>query len=131
LREATPLLDEPRGLRVLFDALGDDVKPEALREVEHHADDFLVAHVVADAGGERAIELEVCGRQAAQVRERRVAHAEVVDRRRDTQLTQALEPRDDELRVAHRRALGQLDHQPPDSSGCASSSRSRFGRKSA
>ena len=60
---------------------------------------------------ERAVDLQLGGRQLGEVLDRGVAGPEVVDRDPDAHLAQRLEHPHAAIGVGHRRALGDLDHE--------------------
>src|SRR6185295_15560765 len=72
-------LDLGRGL----DALGDHGGAQGARHLDDGAHDRRVARLAPDAGDEGAVDLERRHRKAREVREARVAGAEVVDRDAD------------------------------------------------
>ena len=92
-----------------FDALGDDDHPERVRHRGDALHDRRGALVAAQAQDERPVDLEHVDREAVQVRERRVAGAEVVERERDAELVQRLQQRDRGLGLVHERRLGELE----------------------
>ena len=80
---------------------------------EHHdgAGQFGSAVLLGQPADERAIDLQDVDREPVQVRERRIAHAEVVDREAHAERLQFAEALQVDLGVLHDRALGQLDHE--------------------
>ena len=95
-----------------LDALGDDLEPEAAREVDRGAHDQQVVDVADDAGDERAVDLDLVERQPLEVGERGVAGAEVVEREPDAERAQPVEHLVGAPGVGHDRVLGQLARQP-------------------
>ena len=69
----------------------------------------VVGRVGAHALDEGAVDLDLADRQGPQVRQRRVAGAEVVEREPDAQVAEARRGRRHALRVGHDRALGDLE----------------------
>ena len=72
-------------------------------------DDRGVGGIAREAGYERAVDLEYVDRKVLQVRERRVARAEVVDREMDALLLELVHRGDRELCVLHQTAFGDLE----------------------
>ena len=91
-----------------LDALGDDVVAEGRGHGDDTLNDRCVARVGAEAGDERAVDLDRIDRKLAQERERRVAGAEVVEREVDAERSDALEVLE-AVGDLHRRGLGELD----------------------
>src|SRR5699024_402963 len=65
-----------------LDALGDHLQAEAVAEGDDGGGDLAVGAVLADVPHEAAVDLQQVDIELAQVGERRVARAEVVDRQR-------------------------------------------------
>ena len=76
-----------------LDALGGDRQLQRVPELDHRVDDRDVLLVVGKPAHERPVDLDAVDGQAAQVLERRVAGAEVVDRDPDTELLELAERR--------------------------------------
>ena len=124
---------------VRLDALGHDLEPEVVAEVDRRAHDHGVVVALQHAQHERLVDLQLVDRQALEVAERRVAGAEVVDREPHAELAQPLEHGARADRVGQHRVLGDLQLQPAGldvpcassssatSSGKRRSSRSRAG----
>jgi hypothetical protein len=70
-----------------------------------------VLAVAGDRVDEGLVDLEDVDREAAQVAERGVAGAEVVDRQPDAERLQLTEPGDGRVGVVHEQALGDLQDQ--------------------
>ena len=81
LRFVAPERNELGELALGLDPFGHDLQVERVREPDHGGHDRGVARVGAEPAHERAIDLDRIHREALQVAERRVAGAEVVDRR--------------------------------------------------
>src|SRR3712207_6864546 len=62
-------------------ALGDHARADPVGDVEHRGDDRPARTLADRLADERAVDLQVVDRQRAHVRQRRVAGAEVVDRK--------------------------------------------------
>ena len=73
-------LEERGGLLGALDPLGDDLEPEAEGQADDAGDDRVAGAAQAELGDERPVDLHDVDREPAQVVERRVAGAEVVDR---------------------------------------------------
>src|SRR3954454_23958699 len=98
-------------LRVL-DPLRDDLQPERVRQADQRRDDARVARLV-ERGDERAVDLELVDGEPAEVAQRRVARAEVVDADLDAEALELDERGQRRARVAHHRRLGHLEAQLP------------------
>ena len=108
LRRPATQRDQRRRLRRGLDTLGDALLVEGTSEVHHGIDDRGVALVDADARDEGAVELDRVDREAAQVGQRRVAGAEVVECDPHAEQLQALEPRPGGHDVVEHHALRDL-----------------------
>src|SRR5262249_32303319 len=73
-------------------------------------DDVLVAF--AQIRDERAIDLDLVERKAAQVAQRRVAGAEVVERNADTERLELVQDRQRVLAILHEDPLGDFELEP-------------------
>src|SRR5688572_2537130 len=97
-------------LRIGLDALCHDLQAQAVAE----RDDGLGEHALvgtragADVAHEGAVDLQLVDRQVPEIREARVAGAEVVHRERHPERLQALQRGDGGVDVVHHRALGEL-----------------------
>src|SRR5829696_8148046 len=78
-------------LLLRLNAFRGDRDVECVRHVHHGACDGGALAVRGEVGDERAVELDLVDREAVQVRQRRVARAEVVDRELDAELLQVVE----------------------------------------
>ena len=98
-------------LRVPFglDALGHQLQAQRMRHLRGGLDDDAIVGVVAHAHDERLVELERVHRQVAQVAERRIAGAEIVDGDEHAELVDFLDHAQRARRVEHHRALGDLE----------------------
>jgi len=63
-----------------LDQVGHDLEPQAVSEGDGRADDRRVVGIVDHPEHERHVDLDLVDRKLLQVRERRVAGSEVVDR---------------------------------------------------
>ena len=108
----TPSCCEQRALTLGLDALGDDVEAHRQRHRDDRADDLGVVGVVLDAGDERAVDLDLGHGEPAQVAQRRVAGAEVVDgeRSRPSSRSRCSSVAATSL-VGHHRRLGDLQDE--------------------
>ena len=96
-------LPQPVALGGRLDALGDRAEAEVGRQVDDRGDDALVLLVGAHALHERLVDLDEGQRQAAEVRERGVAGAEVVEAHLDAEeVDERLEVDGDPLLVQRR-----------------------------
>ena len=93
-------------------ALGHDPHPERLGHADDRLHDRGVAlAVLAEVGDERAVDLERVDRVAAQVGQRRVAGAEVVEHQPHAEPPQRLQRLGDRGRVLEQQALGDLQRR--------------------
>ncbi len=97
--------------RPVLHALGDDLEAEVVAEVDRRADDDQVTLVAQHRRDERAVDLQLVDRHLAQVGERRVAGAEVVDRQVHPELAEAADGRQRAVGIGHEHALGDLELQ--------------------
>ena len=95
-----------------LDALGGDRQLERVAELDHRVDDRHVLLVVGQAAYERPVNLDAVDGEPAQVLERRVAGAEVVDRDLDPELLDLGEHADRRLGILDQHALGDLEAEP-------------------
>src|SRR5208283_3238061 len=93
----------------LLDALGDDLQAEVAADLHHGPGQQGERVVVAEAGHERGIDLDDVQRQLAQVRQRGVPSAKVIDGHLDTQPVQLREPLDDQPVLLDQDPLVHLD----------------------
>ena len=107
LAEAAAERAQGVGLLGLLDALGDQHQAQRLA---HGHDRLQQRAVLARVAGEGAVDLQDVHREPAQVAQRRVAGAEVVDREPDAEPAQGLQALG--LGVADQRGLGDLEDQP-------------------
>ena len=87
-RGPRPASRSTRQLRRLLDALGDGLEVERLAEPQDREDDRRLGRPVVEARDERAVDLQLVDREAAEVVQRRVAGPEVVDREPDAEALQ-------------------------------------------
>ena len=76
-------LDEAEPLHVGLYTFGGDGHAERMRHVDGRGDDRIVGCALAEAGDERLVDLELVERVTPEIRERRPAGTEVVDRQSD------------------------------------------------
>ena len=111
-------------LRGRLDALGDAAQAERVRQRDDRLRDRLVVAVVLEPVHEPLVDLDALDRQAREVRQARVAGAEVVDRDRHAHLLQLHERRDRLFRMRDDHALGDLEIEVPRGRGRCSRSAS-------
>ncbi len=82
-----------------------------MRHRDHRGGEFAIGPTPRDPAHEGAIDLEAIDREAAQVAERGVAGAEIVERDLEAAASQTLDHRGDgdDARVIDQGALGDLD----------------------
>ena len=95
-----------------LDPLGDHAQAEVVGEIDGRAHDHQIVVVVGHLEHERLVDLELVQRQALQVRERRVAGAEVVDRQADPEIVQPEQVSPRAVGIVHDRGLGELEGEP-------------------
>src|SRR6185312_15370536 len=111
LTDVALLLAQERELAVILDPLGDGLDAQRLAEFDEGVDQARSLRVVGQAGDERAVDLQCIHGELAQVPERGVARAEVVDRDPHAEALDLTEPADRLLGVSHQRRLGDLECQ--------------------
>ena len=111
LHVVTLRVSQPLELFFLLDTFRDDLRANAMRERDHGLDQVLVLLLHANAVNETVIELEQIDWELLQVRQGRVARAEVIERDDRAGVTQLFENPGRHFGIAHRRALGDLQHQ--------------------
>ena len=84
-----------------------------MRQRDDGGDDGALLAVFRRLGDEGAVDLHLVDREALEVREARVAGAEVVDRDRDAELLQAPERAERDVGVLHGERLGDLELEQP------------------
>ena len=110
LREVAAARRQRVGLGRALDAFRDRHEPERVRDL-HDGPDEQRARPAEDVAHERAVDLQQVDRELLEVRERRVAGAEVVDGEPHAEVAQAPQPDRRRGRVLHERALGDLEDQ--------------------
>src|SRR5690348_5673338 len=93
----------------LLDALGDDLEPQVPAELDHGPGQQRERGVVTEPGDERGIDLDDVQRELAQVGQRGVAGAEVVDGQLHAHLVQGGQLLDDQLVLFDQDPLVDLD----------------------
>ena len=123
LHQVAVELSQQPPARLVLDTLGDDPQPQVVAEADDRADDREVVVALGQVPHERAVDLHLVHRQAAQPGQRRVAGAEVVDRDEQAEVDQPLQRVHRPLRVGDDRALGdlQLEQRWPAGPACTSS----------
>jgi hypothetical protein len=111
LHPVQPQLVQCIALLNLLDALGHDFQPEGARQATDRRDDRMILRLVGQPGDEAAIDLEGIDREPAQVRQSRIAGAEVVDGQADAQSLQAFHRVQRDPGIAQQRGLGDLQAQ--------------------
>ena len=92
-------------------AFGDHLHAQVVAEVDDGPHDHFVLLVEQHVGHEAAVDLQLAHRQVAQVAERRVAGAEVVDRQPDAVLVEPVDGGAGAGCVDEQRRLGDLQRQ--------------------
>src|SRR6266705_761295 len=96
-------------LLLRFHALGHDLEFEAVREADDRERDHRVLRVGGDVANEGVVDLERVDRETLQVREARVARAEIVHRDLHARVFQSPQRARSALRIAHQQRLGELE----------------------
>ena len=84
---------------------------DAMREPDHDFEQLLVLGALTDVLDKAGIQLEQVDREVLQVCERRVADAEVIDSNDDADFLQCAQHGSRSRRIAHCRALRDLDDE--------------------
>src|SRR5204863_4761785 len=113
LQEVTAAIPQELALHRGFDAFGDYLNLERVREGHDRRDDGALVLVPGHVGDEGAVDLHLVHREALQVGEARVAGAEIVDGDRHAELLQAVERAQRDVAVLHRGGLGDLELEQP------------------
>ena len=111
LAQVALLGPQPFELLVRLDPLGQGHQPERASELDQRVDQGRGIGRPAHVRHERPVDLQDVHRELAQVGERRVPGAEVVDGDLDAQLLQEVEPGHGGDGVPHERGLGDLEDQ--------------------
>src|SRR5438552_4393497 len=96
-------------LLLRFHALGHDLEFEAVREADDRERDHRVLRVGGDVANEGVVDLERVDRETLQVREARIARAEIVHRDLHARVLQAAQRARGPLGIAHQQRLGELE----------------------
>ena len=102
---------QPRQLQRRLQPLGDDGDAEGVAEVDDGLDDRRVLGVEAEPGDEATVDLDRLDREPLEVRQRRVAGAEVVDGEVQAEAAQVAQGDRRRLDVGEQRGLGDLQPQ--------------------
>src|SRR5439155_1078126 len=102
---------ERRSLLLELYALRHGVESERLAEGHHGAHELRSAVRIGQPAHEGTVDFEDVDRETMQVGERRVAGAEIVDRKPDAEGLQAAESLEVRVAVVHDGALGELDDE--------------------
>src|SRR5690606_18307357 len=97
---------------VAIDTLGDDAHLKRSCELDDHLHDLSVLLVRRRGGDESSVDLHLGRRNLLEIRERRIAFAEVVDRQAYAELAHALEAGRRRGIAANEALLRQLDDEP-------------------
>src|SRR5579863_60899 len=97
------------GLLGRLDPLGDDLETEIVAESDDGTHDRRIVGLGGHVLDKGAIHLEPIHRKALEVRETRVARAEVIHGDLHAELFQLIQHRDELRRIVHDHALGQLE----------------------
>src|SRR6266513_4959194 len=92
-----------------LDSLRDHPHPERMGERDHRLGDRRVLPVPAGLAHERPVDLKAIDRQAREIAQARIAHAEVVDGDLHAQLLQAPEDGDRPVAALDQHAFGELE----------------------
>ena len=94
-----------------FDSLRGDDHAERVSHVDGGRHDGVVGGALAQSGDERAVDLELVERIAAQIHERRPTGAEIVDGEPEPDLLQCIEHFGRRFLVVEQHVLGDLEAQ--------------------
>src|SRR6266480_954312 len=96
-------------LLLRFHAFGYDLEFEAVREADDRERDHRVLRIGCDVANEGVVDLERVDRKTLQVREARIARAEIVHRDLHPRVLQPTQRARSALRIAHQQRLGELE----------------------
>src|SRR5882762_5146065 len=96
-------------LLLRFHALGHDLELEAVREADDRERDHRVLRVCGDVANEGVVDLERVDGETLEVREARIAGAEIVHRDLHARVFQPAQRARSTLRIAHQQGLGELE----------------------
>src|SRR5205809_3056712 len=96
-------------LLLRFHAFGYDLEFEAVREADDRERDHRVLRIGCDVANEGVVDLERVDRKTLQVREARIARAEIVHRDLHPRVLQPAQRARSALRIAHQQRLGELE----------------------
>ena len=102
------MLPQPAERGTGFHALGDELQAKVVGEVDRRPDDGGIGAIVRQLGDEGLVDLEFVHGQVADLRERGIAGAEVVDGNLDAEVAQPLEDDGRVGEVADKPFLGNL-----------------------
>src|SRR5690606_4484214 len=111
LGEVAAQLGDQARLGERLDAFGHHLQAERVGQLDHARDNDQVLALAADLVDELAVDLDVVDRQVADLSERRVTHAEVIQRDANAARVQRLQAGAGLLGVAHHVGLGDLEDQ--------------------
>ena len=109
LRQPARQRAQEGGLLLGLHALGGDAQVQPAGHRDDGGDDGRIVGIMAQVLDERAVDLQRVDGEALQVRQARVAGAEVVDGQAHAHLVQLLERLHGLVGVVHQHALGQLE----------------------
>ena len=127
LTVAAAVLEQPARLLLGFDALGERREAEAVGDAQEHLGDRAVAFVVGQAHDERAVDLDHVDRQLFEIRERRIAGAEIVDCDGEAPAAKQIDRVHRALDILHRGGLGDFDAEMIDETRIGIERRAQFG----
>ena len=90
-------------------ALGNYAEPEGMRHFDGRPDDDLVGLLPRQVGDESLVDLQFIDRQAAQLRQRRITSAVIIDREANSSLLQAAQYFNRGLRIIDYDTLGHFE----------------------
>ena len=109
MSEGAPELPKDSQLVRELDALSNDVEVECIGQGGHRSDDRSIVSGGAEITQERPVDLDRVDGEAAEVAERRVAGAEVVDAHSDAMLLQRDDRPERAVDIVHQHGLGDLE----------------------
>src|SRR5262249_27891446 len=95
-----------------FHALGSRVDPEARTDRDHRANDGEAVVLAGHIANEGAVDLDLVEWELAQVPERRIAGAEVVERNPDADVAQLVQRRERAVALVQKHGFSDLQLQP-------------------
>ena len=108
----TTLAAQQLELRTRFDTLGGSRNTEALAEPRHRANDGHGIVARCEFAHERTVDLDLVERETAQIAQRRITGAKIVERDLDAHRAELVQDRKRPLAVLQQHRFGDLQFEP-------------------